>query len=708
MRVSILTFIGKLIALFSSNPPATLRSNVPSVNVITQYDLRPIVEDRFRPVSDEFSKGQSTECIIAQIGNEPPLLVGARSKTIDRRDVSARWLSGTFLTGITSSMLMGTALFAAFDNRELVVAAPELLGSERSATNSDGPVAKKTNRLNPTRARKNSSERRRIDVSTITKFGDVDVIAMKPFVQMKMSLATGHAADNTYPPFDPLMIFAEEEPAKNTSFGGAIYGANVDSVVRLRTVDFPLEPADFDTTSAPSSEDVEIVVRGLSNSISLGNVEIAPLHYTSPERVVVGGDSAAFDASASVRIVEQNVSIAKQTIRVAQKSSYSEDILTVQSVRGIAEVFEEGGYVGLVSEDLIEALVETLGTATLQAGDLMRLGIESRGRTGQAVRASVYRGGKHVGTVALDDRRQYVRGYEPEPNSALSEVFQGRSRHLAKTPVQAPTLYDGIYSASLSHGLTDPITRQLVQLLSPNVDFRAPTDLGDQIEVLYSQPDENDRATSNSRLLYVEARIGGNTHRFYRFQMADGTVEYFDEKGRATRQFLLRNPIPSGRFTSGFGNRRHPILGYVRPHTGVDWAAPRGTPIIAPGDGTVDRAGWNGGYGRQTVIRHANGYQTTFNHQSKFADGVVPGARVYQGQIIGYAGSTGQSTGNHLHYELIINGKKVDPMRVRLPSRRGLTGSELTAFLVERRRIDSLLEDEKSLSPYTTIDSQNL
>ena len=183
---------------------------------------------------------------------------------------------------------------------------------------------------------------------------------------------------------------------------------------------------------------------------------------------------------------------------------------------------------------------------------------------------------------------------------------------------------------------------------------------------------------------------------------------HFDEGGRTTRSFLLRNPIPTGRFTSGFGNRRHPILGYVRPHTGVDWAAPRGTPIIAPGDGTVDRAGWNGGYGRQTAIRYGDGYLTTFNHQSKIADGVIPGARVRQGQIIGYVGSTGQSTGNHLHYELLINGKKVDPMRVRLPSRQGLSGAALTAFLAEKKRIDNLLEDDRWFTASTTIHDKNI
>jgi murein DD-endopeptidase MepM/ murein hydrolase activator NlpD len=145
--------------------------------------------------------------------------------------------------------------------------------------------------------------------------------------------------------------------------------------------------------------------------------------------------------------------------------------------------------------------------------------------------------------------------------------------------------------------------------------------------------------------------------------------------------------------------RRHPILGYSKMHTGVDWAAPRGTPIIAAGSGVVEKAGWAGGYGRQTIVRHANGYKSSYNHQSALAKGIVPGARVRQGQVIGYVGASGLATGDHLHYELIVNGTKVDPMRVRLPVGRVLKGQDLEAFKRERKRIDELLHEENDGPP---------
>ncbi|RUW59781.1 M23 family metallopeptidase, partial [Mesorhizobium sp. M2A.F.Ca.ET.067.02.1.1] len=216
----------------------------------------------------------------------------------------------------------------------------------------------------------------------------------------------------------------------------------------------------------------------------------------------------------------------------------------------------------------------------------------------------------------------------------------------------------------------------------------------DRLEVLFSQPDGDDQTSDNSELLYVSATFGGQTRNFYRFQMQDGSTDYFDENGSSAKQFLLRNPLPNGRFTSGFGARRHPILGYVRMHTGTDWAAPIGSPIIAAGNGVVEKAGWAGGYGKQIIIRHANGYETSYNHQSAFAKGIEPGLHVRQGQVIGYLGQTGLSTGPHLHYELIVNGTKVDSMRVRLPVGKVLKGDDLVAFKKERERIDDLLKQE--------------
>ena len=290
---------------------------------------------------------------------------------------------------------------------------------------------------------------------------------------------------------------------------------------------------------------------------------------------------------------------------------------------------------------------------------------------------------------------RYVPASEPEPNPEILTAFDDSPPPVV-VRANLPSIYDGIYRAAYSYGMSKDMTGKLIKLLASDVDYQSRLNPADRIEVFFSQPDVDDQASEDSELLYVSATFGGNTRALYRFQMEDGAIDYFDQDGRSSKQFLLRNPVPNGQFRSGFGGRRHPILGYTKMHTGVDWAAPRGTPIIASGNGIVESSGWESGYGRQTVIRHANGYETSYSHQNAIARGVVPGARVRQGQVIGYVGSTGLSTGPHLHYELLVNGRKVDPMRVRLPVGRVLKGKELEAFVRERNRIDDLLrQDDK-------------
>jgi murein DD-endopeptidase MepM/ murein hydrolase activator NlpD len=310
------------------------------------------------------------------------------------------------------------------------------------------------------------------------------------------------------------------------------------------------------------------------------------------------------------------------------------------------------------------------------------------------VRLSVYDRVRHLLSVAVNDQNLVVSAPEPDPNPGLASAFDDTP--IIATRGALPAIYDGIYQAAYSYGMSRGMTRQLIKLLASEVDFQSRLSPTDQIEVFFSQPDESDRVSEDSELLFVSASFGGATRKYYRFAFEDGSVEYFDEEGKSSKQFLLRKPLPNGVFRSGFGSRRHPMLGYTRLHTGVDWAAPRGTPIIASGNGVVEKSGWSGGYGRQTIIRHANGYETSYNHQSAIARGIKEGARVRQGQVIGFVGNTGLSTGPHLHYELIVNGRKVDPMRVRLPSGRVLKGGDLERFNAERQRIDNLLKGEQS------------
>ncbi|MES0134988.1 M23 family metallopeptidase [Mesorhizobium sp. M0016] len=641
-----------------------------------------------------------TEDVIAELGNEPPLIADGRSGPPDRREVSARWLSGTFLTGVTSSVLMGVALFAALDGRQQLATPPEIAELAQLESGGDSGEVAKTTRLVAPRQIAKAKDRRRMEVSMVTKVGDREVIHTMPFVQIKMALAAGHTTNRAYPPFDPMQVFGDDgdstpaQPATASAVGGQIYGAKVESEMSLKTVDFPVETASFDEKSDLSADEVEKVVREAGTDLSDGAVQVASLHYVDPQRF---GDAFAESMAGSydVKIVPENVSVAPRVALDDQTPAFAEEIIPFTRDRDIAEAFADSGYTGDDATGMAEAIGKLLNAPALKAGTVLRVGLEVHGDAAKVVRTSVYDKTTHIVTIALDDRGQYVPAQEPEPNPELLTAFDDSSAPVVVRG-NLPNVYDGIYRAAYSYGMSKKLTQQLVKLLASGVDFQSRLNPSDRIDVLFSQPDGDDQASDESELLYVSSTFGGQTRNFYRFQMQDGSTDYFDEDGSSAEQFLLRNPLPAGKFRSGFGARRHPILGYVRMHTGVDWAAPIGTPIIAAGNGTIEKAGWAGGYGKQIIIRHANGYETSYNHQSAFAKGIEPGVHVRQGQTIGFLGQTGLSTGPHLHYELIVNGTKVDPMRVRLPVGKVLKGDDLVAFKRERERIDELLKQEDS------------
>lgn len=638
---------------------------------------------------------QDDDATIAELGNEPPLIADGRSGPPDRREVSARWLSGTFLTGVTSSVLMGVALFAALDGREQLATPPEIAQLVMPGNKGEAGERAKTDRVAPARQITRAKDRRRMELSTVSRVGDRDVIRTMPFVQIKMALAASHNTSRSYPAFDPLSVFAEDgaTAAQQAATTGTLYGAKVESEMSLKTVDFPLETAAFDEQSALSADEVETVVRNTSAILTDGDVQVAALHYVDPQRFGESLTSQALAASYGVKIVQENVSVTPRSSGDQAGVAFAEEIIPFTTPRNIAEAFGESGYTGPDAIGMAEAIAKLLNADTLKEGTVLRVGLEVNGDVARVVRTSVYNRTQHLVTIALDDREQYVPASEPEPNPEIMTAFDD-SPPPVRVRGDLPSVYDAVYRAAYSYGMSKTMTRQLVKLLASDVDYQARINPADRIEVFFSQPDDNDEVSEDSELLYVSATFSGNTRTLYRFQMEDGGVDYFDKDGRSSEQFLLRNPVPNGTFRSGFGARRHPILGYTKMHTGVDWSAPRGTPIIASGNGTVEKAGWAGGYGRQTIVRHANGYETSYNHQSAIAKGVVPGARIRQGQVIGYVGSTGLATGDHLHYELMVNGRKVDPMRVRLPVGRVLNGGDLEAFKRERERIDELLKEE--------------
>jgi murein DD-endopeptidase MepM/ murein hydrolase activator NlpD len=638
---------------------------------------------------------QDKSDLLAALGDELPLIADGRRHRPTRREVSARWLFGTLLTGFTSSVLMGVALLAALDGRQQLATPPEIANPANYSRDEEIGTLAKAPRLVPPLQIAMAKDRQRMEVSMVTRVGDRDLIRSVPFVRIKMALAATHTTGRSYPPFDPLQVFGNEnaDQAKPARSVGQIYGAKVESEMSLKIVDFPLDATAFDVKNDLSDDEVEMVVRHTRTELGDSATQVAALHYVNPQRF--GGHQAQSPASSyGAKIIMENASVtlSDDEETAGQAPVFAEEIIPFANDRKITDVLANSGYTGADADNIAEAITKLLSAPALQAASVLRVGLEIRGNVSKIVRTSVYGATRHIATIALDDDGQYVSAKEPD--SALLTTFDDSPPVVVRSAL--PNVYDGIYRAAFSYGMSMKMTQKLIKLFASDVDLQSRLSPSDRIEVLFSQPDVRDQPSSQSQILYVSATFGGVTRRRYNFQTRNGTSDYFDEEGRSGGQFLIRNPVPNGRFGSGFGLRRHPILGYVKMHTGTDWKAPAGTPILAAGDGIIEKAGRAGGYGNQTIIRHANGYETSYNHQKAFAEGIEAGARVRQGQVIGYVGSTGLSTGPHLHFEMIVNGTKVDPMRVRLPASNVLKGEELIAFQSERARVDELLKRQQS------------
>jgi murein DD-endopeptidase MepM/ murein hydrolase activator NlpD len=290
----------------------------------------------------------------------------------------------------------------------------------------------------------------------------------------------------------------------------------------------------------------------------------------------------------------------------------------------------------------------------------------------------------------LSDIGKYV---QVDVKNVDTEVAESSEDSPAANDSIGVTLYQSVYETALRDQVPRPIIEDLVRMYSYDVDFQRKVQPGDSFEVLYAGEEEQQPAAeSHNDVLFATLTVGSEAKRLYRFQSTDdGLVDYYDEAGKSAKKFLVRKPVADAVMRSGFGLRRHPILGYTKMHTGVDWAGASGTPIYAAGNGVIEKEGWESGYGKFILIQHNNGYETAYGHMSAYARGVNEGDHVRQGQLIGFMGSTGLSTGSHLHFEIRVNGRFVDPMRIKLPRGRELQGPMLTAFEQERERLDGIM-----------------
>jgi murein DD-endopeptidase MepM/ murein hydrolase activator NlpD len=294
-----------------------------------------------------------------------------------------------------------------------------------------------------------------------------------------------------------------------------------------------------------------------------------------------------------------------------------------------------------------------------------------------------------------DHKLTVTRNAAGEFEASASPIDERIARAALKSEdATTASLYASLFTAATSQGIPPETIVQILKIHGSETDFRRRVRNADGIELFFGVKEE-DKGTDGALgdLLATSLTVNGETQKYYRFRTADGAIDFYDEYGNNSRKFLMRRPVRGDniRLADGFGPRRHPILRTLRRHAGIDWAGPIGTPIMAAGAGVVEEAGRKGEFGNYIRIRHANGYKTAYAHLSRFAAGIVENARVTQGQVIGMIGTTGLSTGPHLHYEVLINSQQVDPMTIPVPKERKLAGKAITDFSKERQRIDDLM-----------------
>ena len=255
-------------------------------------------------------------------------------------------------------------------------------------------------------------------------------------------------------------------------------------------------------------------------------------------------------------------------------------------------------------------------------------------------------------------------------------------------------ILDSLYKSAVNKKVPANIIIEFARIYGFQVDFQRDIRKKDSFQIMYEIfIDDNKKIIESGNILFANLKLSGENNSLYYYD-GKGNEGHYDKNGKSVQKALMKTPINGARLSSPFGMRKHPIDGFNKMHRGTDFAAPMGTPIMASGNGVVKKAGWCGGGGNCVVIKHNSTYQTIYAHMSKFASGIRSGVRVKQGQTIGYVGSTGKSTGPHLHYEVLVNGKKVNSQTLKLPSGKVLKGEERKIFETKKIKLD-VLKSEK-------------
>ena len=633
------------------------------------------------------------------LGNEPPLSVdGGTSGLVDRRRLSVQWFSGTILTGLCGAALMGGAVFASLDGETNFASAPERVGSAlRGAISSIGEhlnVLRKTDRLPA--LTEPSVARQILRVPSLSRVRERDLVHVRPYVRVSgnLSLTVTELSANI-PAYNPQKLLADSVAGDDKT-----PAAEPEAEVTFVTCD--LTPAVKAAKVATGVCDLNSLLPKVKASTLLpleqvmANVRdtIARSATSAIPALNIGGGNIKLSYAADndpgayfsfvPRAVPENVTLLPKTSPVP---GGDERVVPLKRGETVGSVLRQLG----AAPEEIKSIIAVIGPAavdpTAKEGQKVRALLTPVGLGHmQPLRVIVAGDNGITAAVALSDLGKYVPVNVRNIDTAQSAEAADDASADDGTGVR---LYQSLYETALRNNVPSVVIAELVRIFSYDVDFQRKVQPGDSFDLLFA---DDESAEGHNEVRYAALTVGGDTKHYYHFHTADdGVYDYYDDSGVSAKKFLVRKPVATGIVTSGFGWRTHPLLHVSELHSGVDWAAPPGTPIFAAGNGDIEEIGEKGGYGKYVRIRHANGYETAYGHLTAYARGLDVGSHVRQGQIIGFVGSSGLSTGTHVHFEIIINDRFVNPMTIKLPRGRVLSGATLTIFEHERDQLDAVL-----------------
>jgi len=613
-----------------------------------------------------------------------------------------RWLLSTCLAGGVGAIAILVVIYGSTDRADqggLLPALKRMRDGKPEASllmrHDDGLkwAVPKSDKLQTTSG--SMSTRFVIHESMKVKKANREYIYAKPYARIVARLApvSSDYAD-VIPPFNPFKLYANEGGTQSRSSSAGEGAAGNDVSIKVVELLGGILPGE-DGQELDAQEVSDLVTRGRETTAgeTAGTVEAVANAPTPPTAQITADDKRR-------RMADEAVPY--NTTRLVKTTFENEDgpggddfenrqvkVVKIGRPEVLAKILQQAGSDAWQAKAMAETAKALLPDGMLSAGQEVRItmvpSLTQAGRV-EPARFSVFsEGHDHKVTVTRSSAGEFVASATPFDEQMAPET--------AGTSAQLSTLYASFYAAGIAQNVPSETILQMLRVHAYETDFRRRVGSNDAIEMFFDLRDDSSPDSSPGELLFTGISGSGMAGRFWRFRTPDGVVDFYDEQGNNAKKFLMRKPVRSdeARLTSGFGLRFHPLFNDRRMHTGIDWAGVIGTPIVAAGTGVIEEALYKGGNGKYVRIRHANGYQTTYSHMNAFARGIEAGAKVRQGQVIGFLGNTGYSTGPHLHFEILVNSRFVDPLSIQVPREKQLTGKQLVDFQKERARIDDLM-----------------